>query len=178
MYNITPDDKKKYMEAFLPHLIELRAKAGISQEDLAIVAGVSRQTYGTIERNMKDLSWNTFLSLLFFFDFNIHTHDMLHECGAFPDDFIKEISGKDTEKKLYLDRIFSGDEYDAIFAKLDEQAINSLKSMLMLEYARCTKLSGDEVVRAFDGVKFDLKNKNIIADQALGNIKSRKRNTK
>ena len=45
----------------------LRAKARISQEDIASKIGISRQTYSSIETGKREMSWTTFLALIAFF---------------------------------------------------------------------------------------------------------------
>ena len=37
---------------------------------------------------------------------------------------------------------------------LDEQAIRSIRTMIMVEYVRCTSTPGDVVVKSFDGMNF------------------------
>ena len=65
-WQITPEEKDRYIEALTDELPILRAKADISQEDLAKIIGISRQNYGWIERKDRRMSWNTYLSLIFF----------------------------------------------------------------------------------------------------------------
>lgn len=45
----------------------LRAKAKISQEELAQKIGISRQTYNSIETGKRDMTWTTFMALIAFF---------------------------------------------------------------------------------------------------------------
>ena len=66
--------------------------ANISQEDLAKAIGISRQKYGWIERKDKKMSWSTYLSLVFFFDYNKTTHKMMRTNSAFPTEFVKSIN--------------------------------------------------------------------------------------
>ena len=92
-WQITFEEKERYMDVLANELPTLRAKAGISQEDLAKAIGISRQNYGWIERKDKKMSWNTYLSLIFFFDNNQATHKMLRMISAFPTEFIDRING-------------------------------------------------------------------------------------
>ena len=77
-WTLTEEEKDKYIDKLTEELITLRAKAGIQQEEIARMIGVSRQTYGEIERKSKKMSWSTFLSLLFFFDQNKATHQLFY----------------------------------------------------------------------------------------------------
>ena len=45
-----PEEKDRLITALTPELATLRTKADISQEELAELIGVSRQTYGALER--------------------------------------------------------------------------------------------------------------------------------
>ena len=38
--------------------------------------------------------------------------------------------------------------------KLDDQALHAIETVIMLEYARCNKMSGEAVIKAFDGRRF------------------------
>ena len=70
IWSISKEEKKKLITMLAPELVVLRAKAGISQEELSDLIGVSRQTYSAIERGAKQMSWSTFLSLILFYDCN------------------------------------------------------------------------------------------------------------
>lgn len=82
--NIAGIDKSLLIEKLTEELPVLRAKIGISQEELAEIVGISRQTYSAIETRKSQMSWNTFLSLLLFFDNNERTKEMIDGIGAFP----------------------------------------------------------------------------------------------
>ena len=61
-------EKKKYIKLLAPDLILLRTKANVSQDDLATIIGTSRQNYGAIERRSREMTWNTYLALVFFYN--------------------------------------------------------------------------------------------------------------
>lgn len=56
----------------------LRAKARVSQEDIANKIGISRQTYSSIETGKREMSWTTFLALIAFFKNTESTKQMLN----------------------------------------------------------------------------------------------------
>lgn len=60
----------------------LRAKARISQEDIASKIGISRQTYSSIETGKREMSWTTFLALIAFFQNNDSTKQMLNSING------------------------------------------------------------------------------------------------
>lgn len=55
----------------------LRAKAGVTQEDVADRIGIARQTYSAIECKRKSMSWSNFMSLIFFFKENTQTAEIV-----------------------------------------------------------------------------------------------------
>ena len=56
--------KEQLIELLTNELRVLRAKAEISQRELAALIGVSRQTYGLIENKKNRMTWRHFLPLL------------------------------------------------------------------------------------------------------------------
>ncbi len=60
----------------------LRAKARVSQEDIAERIGISRQTYSSIETGKREMSWTTFLALIAFFQNNESTKGMISEING------------------------------------------------------------------------------------------------
>lgn len=77
-------DRNKLIEILTDELPVLRAKLGISQDDISNVVGISRQTYSAIETKKRKMSWNTFLSLILFYGYNENTMDFVETIGAFP----------------------------------------------------------------------------------------------
>ena len=51
---LTDAEKDSFIATLTPHLAILRTQAGVSQEELANLIGVSRQTYSSIERNVME----------------------------------------------------------------------------------------------------------------------------
>ncbi len=76
-------DMKNEMTILLRNeLPVLRAKARVSQEELAQKIGISRQTYSSLETGKRDMSWTTFLALIAFFQNNESTNKMINEIGG------------------------------------------------------------------------------------------------
>lgn len=84
--------KENCMEILVENLAALRAKAGITQEELANVIGVSRQTYYAIETLRRPLTWNTYLSLVLFFDTNVNTHILIRDINAYPMELMRKMA--------------------------------------------------------------------------------------
>ena len=91
-YSISKKQQEMFIEALTAELAPLRAKIGISQTEIASMIGISRQTYSSIEAGSRKMSWNTYLSLVFFFDYHAATHQMIRRIGAFPEELIKTIN--------------------------------------------------------------------------------------
>jgi len=79
----TDDAKKKLISTLTNELKVLRAKVGITQQDLADRLGVSRQTYGMIENKTQDMTWSHFLALTFLFKNNEDTAKILDWTGSY-----------------------------------------------------------------------------------------------
>ena len=169
---ISEEEKEFYISSLTDELPFLRVKAGISQDELAGLLGVSRQTYGSIERRDRPMSWNTYLSLIFFFDNKTETHSILRSMEAFPHKFISAINAEDTAPEEIMSKI-RGD-YPEVLDKLDDHAINSIRTLIMIEYARCTNQPGEAVVRSFNGMNFmRVSPRNNKVDDALKKIKGK-----
>lgn len=62
----------------------LRGITKATQDEIANAIGVSRQTYNSIEMQKRKMSWNTYISLILFFDYNPNSHIMIRQLEAFP----------------------------------------------------------------------------------------------
>ena len=150
-FDITENAKEVLITKLTDELIFLRTKLGLSQDELSKLIGISRQTYSTLETKKRTMSWGTYLSLILIFDNNEQTHRIIRDTGIFPymlfgssESVLKEKNATD----------LSGFLLDDVKDKLDEQALHAIETVIMLEYARCNKMSGDAVIKAFDGRRF------------------------
>ena len=76
--------KEELIDKLSEDLLILRTKTSMSQEEIANAIGISRQTYSAIETKKRKMSWNTFLTLILFFDFNEKTKNYVENSGIFP----------------------------------------------------------------------------------------------
>lgn len=171
-WEITKKEQQAYIDKLAAELSTLRAKVGISQGDLAKLIGVSRQTYSSVESGNREMTWNTYLSLILFYDYNKETHNLLRVLGVFPEDLILLFNGG--EKGSFESHSIAGIP-ESITDDLDEAAYQSIRTAVMLEYARCSKLSGDAVIKAFDGVDITRPAVNEKASRALKAIREAKK---
>lgn len=166
-WDISKAQQVKAIKALTAELAPLRAKVGISQGELSKLVGISRQTYSTIECGNRMMSWNTFLSLLLFYDYNSLTHQIIRDIGAFPEELMELFNNG--EPNLKTEGIAGIPR--SITDKLDEAAYRSIRTVIMLEYARCANIPGDAVVKSFDGIDFTAPEENERAADALREIK-------
>ena len=76
--------KEQLIDILTNELTMLRAKVGLSQQELSNKMGVSRQTYGSIEKKIQKMTWSNFLVLLFLFKNNQETAKIIEWIGAYP----------------------------------------------------------------------------------------------
>lgn len=166
---LTEEEQDSYIVALSEELAVLRVKAGISQGELSNIIGVSRQTYSAIENGRKKMMWPTYLTLIYFFDSLSTTRNMLRNMSAYPSELINRFNdGKNPENRL-----FGQNELNDILKDLDDQAMHTLRTMILVEYARCKKLPGDVVVKAYDGIDFFKVSPDVATEKALQNIRNK-----
>jgi len=92
-WKIDKSYKDTCIELLYENLVSLRAKANITQAEIANLVGISRQTYYAIETGQRTMSWNTYLSLLLFFDTNNFTRSMLRDLNVYPKELMIKMCG-------------------------------------------------------------------------------------
>ena len=95
---MSDDTKEECITALVSELKVLRAKANISQDDLAKILSISRQTYCQIENGNKDMSWNIYLSLIFFFESLEETSKLISLFGIYPEEFVRQFKVNSQDK--------------------------------------------------------------------------------
>lgn len=83
-WHFSKEEKQELIEKLTLELPALRGAVNASQSDIANVIGVSRQTYSAIESHKRFMSWNTYMSLILFFDYNPNSHNRIRQLGVFP----------------------------------------------------------------------------------------------
>lgn len=91
---ITKEYKDTCIAIMQDNLAPLRAKAGITQEELSNIIGCSRQTYYAYETNQRTMPWSTFLLLSFFYHELNTTTTMLDELKIYPIELISKINSE------------------------------------------------------------------------------------
>ena len=85
-------DKELLIDILTEELPSLRAKIGVTQEELSDLVGISRPTYSAIETKKRRMSWNVYLSLLMCFTQNEKTAPIIEAIGAFPDELKESLN--------------------------------------------------------------------------------------
>ena len=169
--NISEEEKNIMISRLVDELPVLRTKMGVSQDELANMIGISRQTYSSLETRKRKMTWSIFLSLLLVFDYNEQTHALIHKDGLFPRKLVKSQNNNEREHSISS---FVAMENDDITKHLDEQAIHAIETVIMMEYARCNNISGEAVIKAFDGKQLvRVSDKDLQVSAALKNIKAK-----
>ena len=150
-WQLTDAEKDEFIASLTPNLPALRTHAEISQEELANLIGISRQTYSAIERKIRKMSWNTYLSLVLFFDHNQKTHKMLRKLSLFPKELVARFNDGTDFSSFSLSALL-GNQAEEILDQLDDKAKQAISSMIMMEYARCTQLPSEVVIKSFEGL--------------------------
>lgn len=149
---LTDEEKDSFIAMLTPNLTVLRTKAEISQEELSNLIGISRQTYNAIERKVRRMAWSTYLSLVLFYDHNQKTHKMIRQLSIFPQELIVRFNDGVDYSDFEISS-FLGNKSEEIIERLDDQAKGAIRAVVMLEYARCTAITDDSVIKSLSTLK-------------------------
>jgi len=84
--NLSNERKQELCRLMASNLSTLRAKADLSQNDLADRLGFSRQTINAIEGKKRDMQWSTFSAIALFFSKNGEVSQLMSVMGLLDDD--------------------------------------------------------------------------------------------
>ena len=98
--SINDDRKQALCKILASNLSTLRAKAGITQNELADRLGFNRQTISAIESKKRDMQWSTFTAIVLYFVANEEIKQIMIAMG---------IISEDVEKTLNINRTFPTD---------------------------------------------------------------------
>lgn len=126
---LTDAEKDSFIATLTPHLAILRTQAGVSQEELANLIGVSRQTYSSIERKVRKMSWNTYLSLVLFYDHNQKTHQLMRHLSLFPTGLVVRFNEGVDFSSFELSE-FLGEKMQDIVDRLDDQSLQTIRQTI------------------------------------------------
>lgn len=137
---LTTQEQEQCVAALTQHLPALRATVGISQGELAYLVGVCRQTYAYAEIGRRKMTWPLYLSLMFFFDYNKSTHQMIRDLGLFPSKLVRRFNNEqpfDASTSAMLKDRTQTEEIARMLQNLDERGLRAVKAVLQEEHKRC-----------------------------------------
>ena len=100
MQTISEEKREQYLASMGQNLRMLRSRAGLTQRQASDLIGISLQTYVNAEKRGQ-LSWNTYLALLFLFEREFAAEpeilEMMKNLQVYPREFEKDILPADRE---------------------------------------------------------------------------------
>lgn len=92
--NFVLDENKKnyYIDILTEQLLIIRTKLGWTQDEISNYLGISRQTYSSIERKQRKMSWNVCISLFLLFDKVESTRVLMQNLQIYPYEIFVQIS--------------------------------------------------------------------------------------
>jgi len=112
-------DRELISSDFIEMLPMLRARLGITQNDLANKIGATRQTIISIETKKRPLAWSMFLAMMFIFFFDSRTRPFLKTAGI----------TNETLSNLLFNNLSTLTEAESILDK-DEPMLSQAKRMM------------------------------------------------
>lgn len=83
-WHFSNETKEKLINKLTLALPALRGAVGASQDEIANIIGLSRQTYNSIELRKRKMTWGTYMALILFFDYNPLSHNTIRQMEVFP----------------------------------------------------------------------------------------------
>ena len=84
--DLTDMERTEYIAKMAENLPVLRAKLNVTQKELATLIGVSRSTVILFEKGQRQMTWNTFLSLILIFSKNSDTNKLMKALEIYTDE--------------------------------------------------------------------------------------------
>lgn len=91
---MTDMERLEFMEKMADNLPTLRTKLNLTQDELGKLIGVSRSTVIMFEKKQRQMTWNTFLSLILVFSKNNETNILLKALGIYTEELENILGGK------------------------------------------------------------------------------------
>lgn len=89
---VSDECKRENREMLQKNLLVLRARLAISQEEMANLIGVSRQTYYGLETGKNEMSWTIYSALMFFFCEVQATREIIDGLDIYPHKLFSHIN--------------------------------------------------------------------------------------
>lgn len=113
--------KDKYTTLMAETLPTLRMRLGLNQDELAELIGSSRQMLSLIERKIRPMMWDTFMSIMYVFRSNAETCAMMEFMGLYTEELAQFL---DVSRSAKNTSALSGSEKaDYDIDKLTKEAV-------------------------------------------------------
>lgn len=104
-WHFSPEVKDTLIQKLTTALPALRGAVKATQEEVANAVGISRQTYCAVEMQKRKMSWNTYMALILFFDYNPNSRNAIRQLGAFPQQLDEcRLSGEQLDDQISGER--------------------------------------------------------------------------
>lgn len=100
---LTEERKRNYCKDLARNLPVLRARLGITQEELSERLGISRTTLASIESEKKEMSWITFIAMSMLFLKNKKTEIVFKSLDIYDRELIHFLMFEDMNKSTTCD---------------------------------------------------------------------------
>lgn len=87
-------ERLQYIIKMADNLPTLRTKYGLTQDELGKLIGVSRSTVILFENKQRQMTWNTFLSLILIFSKNEDTNLLMKALDIYTEELENILGGK------------------------------------------------------------------------------------
>ena len=84
--HLSNEHKRHFCKRMASNLPTLRAKANLSQDDLAERLGFTRQTISALEGKKRDMQWSTFSAITLFFSKDTEVRQLMSVMGILGED--------------------------------------------------------------------------------------------
>ena len=84
-------DVKWLTDELSKDMAPLRMLIGLSVEEAANILGVSTAMYRQMENGSREVSWDQYMSILFWYHYNMRTTDIVNNLGLYPDSLKEKI---------------------------------------------------------------------------------------
>lgn len=88
VFTLETSEKERLIRCLAKHIRTMRTSCGWSQETLASMIGVTRQTILAVENGKRNMTWTMFLALSFLFLSNQNTRKEFIDSGVYTDALI------------------------------------------------------------------------------------------
>lgn len=135
-WHFTDEGKDELIKRLTKELPALRGAAKASQDQIAKAIGVSRQTYNAVEMQKRKMSWNTYMSLILFFDYNPSTHYAGNRAGFVVYDFRDGQSREAFSSRSSIEQIANMDGVTSVILRGTDDTICAEQLMSSMEPGR------------------------------------------